>query len=50
MSLHVLVVTATLYLWAGYTFIPLHRPWMAVAFVCWAIANVCMGMDAMQSR
>lgn len=50
MSLQVLVVTAALYLWAGYTFIPLNRPWMAAAFVCWAIANVCMGLDSLQPK
>lgn len=49
MSLQVLVITAVLYGWAGYTFLP-HRPWMFLAFVCWAIANVAMGMDSLQAK
>lgn len=49
MSLPILVVTALLYVWAGYTFIDLNRPWMCAAFVCWGIANVCMGMDSLKA-
>lgn len=46
MSLQILIVTAILYLWAGYTFIGLDRPWMCGAFVCWGLANVFMGLDS----
>jgi hypothetical protein len=49
MSLPILIVTAILYGAAGYTFMP-HRPWMCLAFVCWGVANVAMGMDAIQSK
>jgi hypothetical protein len=50
MSLRLLVITAALYVWAGYTFIDLRRPWMCLAFVCWAVANVAMGMDSLQAK
>jgi hypothetical protein len=48
-TLQVLILTAVLYGLAGYTFLP-NRPWMFLAFVCWAIANVAMGLDAMQAK
>lgn len=48
MSLQILIVTAILYAWAGYSFLDLNRPWMCLAFACWAVANVAMGMDSLR--
>lgn len=49
MSFTLLLVTALLYGGYGLSLLS-DRPWMCAAFLCWGVANICMGMDAMQAR
>ena len=50
MNFSLLAVTALLYAGYGLTLLPTGRPWMCGAFICWGVANICMGMDAMQAK
>lgn len=50
MNLHLLLITSVLYGWVAYGFVRERRWGMALAFLCYAFANIGFAWDAIAPK